>query len=215
LRPTSQEEIVVEERGGPELPDLVRGPPADPYFRQRQEGFPIPRSRPRSIEHGKEISIHEVMSDGGRMIDEHEVVEEVYDRSRELERSIRETTPKIGGDDWAIITAASKADRDAMLDDIPLGTKEPDLKDRKTKFTVSEERHSESDPDFARGKVGRRYIGMKDQRDGLWTEITKDLVVREAIERSGYEYEETVSSYYVFSYLQFVSGHLCQHLFPN
>jgi len=45
----------------------------------------------------------------------------------------------------------------------------------------------------------------KDQRDERWTEITKDLVVREAIERLGYEYEETRTFYYIFSYLEPVS----------
>ncbi|KAE8349963.1 hypothetical protein BDV28DRAFT_50372 [Aspergillus coremiiformis] len=203
-RRVPHEEILVEESGGPKPPDLVRGRTAEPFLRQRQEDFPIPQSRPRSIEHRKGLPIHEAVLDGGCMLDEHEIEEEeVYGGSRELERPIREITPKMTGEDWAIITAAPKADRDAVLDDIPQGIKEPILKDKKPKFTVSEERHSESDPDFARGKVGRRYIGMKDQRDGLWTEITKDLVVKEAIERSGYEYEETVSSYYVFSYLQF------------
>ncbi|KAJ1707646.1 conserved glutamic acid rich protein [Aspergillus flavus] len=200
LRPASHEEILVEERGGPELPNIVRGPPPEPFLRQRDEAYPTPQSRPRSIEREKEISIHEVMPGG---FDEHEVLEEVYGRPRELERSTRESTPKMTGDDWAIISAAPKTEREALLDEISHGPREPALKDKKPKFTVSEERHSESDPDFARGKVGRRYIGMKDQRNGLWTEITKDLVVREAIERSGYEYEETVSSYYVFSYLQF------------
>ncbi|KAE8377208.1 hypothetical protein BDV26DRAFT_264126 [Aspergillus bertholletiae] len=204
LRPASHEEILVEERGMPEPPNLVRGPPLEPFRRQRQEEYPIPQSRPRSIEREKDISIHEVMPGGGYMMfDDHEVVEEAYGRPRELERSIRETTPKVTGDDWAIISAAPKAERETLLDEISHGSREPSLKDKKPKFTVSEERHSESDPDFARGKVGRRYIGMKDQRNGLWTEITKDLVVKEAIERSGYEYEETVSSYYVFSYLQF------------
>ena len=205
LRPASHGEIVVEERGGPELPSIVRGPPPEPFIRQRQEEYPIPQSRPRSIEREKEISIHEAIPGGGQVFDEHEVLEEVYGRPRELERSLRETTPKLAGDDWAIISAAPKTEREALLDEISHGPREPALKDKKPKFTVSEERHSESDPDFARGKVGRRYIGMKDQRNGLWTEITKDLVVKEAIERSGFEYEETVSSYYVFSYLQFVS----------
>ncbi|KAE8364571.1 hypothetical protein BDV27DRAFT_112543 [Aspergillus caelatus] len=200
LRPASHGEIVVEERGGSELPNIARGPPPEPFLRQRQEEYPIPQSRPKSIEREKEISIHEVMPG---MFDEHEVLEEVYGGPRELERSLRETTPKMAGDDWAIISAAPKTEREALLDEISHGPREPAVKDKKPKFTVSEERHSESDPDFARGKVGRRYIGMKDQRNGLWTEITKDLVVKEAIERSGFEYEETVSSYYVFSYLQF------------
>ncbi|RCI08667.1 hypothetical protein L249_4664 [Ophiocordyceps polyrhachis-furcata BCC 54312] len=37
----------------------------------------------------------------------------------------------------------------------------------------------------------------------LWTEITKDLVVREAIEQLGYEYEETKVHFYIPDYLQY------------
>ncbi|PFH59279.1 hypothetical protein XA68_12595 [Ophiocordyceps unilateralis] len=37
----------------------------------------------------------------------------------------------------------------------------------------------------------------------LWTEITKDLVVREAIEQLGYEYEETNWFYYIMDYLRY------------
>ncbi|KAI1738133.1 hypothetical protein F4680DRAFT_191423 [Xylaria scruposa] len=41
------------------------------------------------------------------------------------------------------------------------------------------------------------------KRDGMWTEITKDLVNREAIERLGYEYEETEWFFYVMQYLRY------------
>lgn len=40
----------------------------------------------------------------------------------------------------------------------------------------------------------------------MWTEITKDLVVREAIEKCGYEYEETEWFFYVMQYLRYVSS---------
>lgn len=39
----------------------------------------------------------------------------------------------------------------------------------------------------------------------MWTEITKDLVVREAIEQMGYEYEETKWFFYIMDYLRYVS----------
>jgi hypothetical protein len=42
-------------------------------------------------------------------------------------------------------------------------------------------------------------------RDKMWTEVTKDLVIKEAIEEKGYEYEETDGFYYVMEYLQYVS----------
>ena len=39
----------------------------------------------------------------------------------------------------------------------------------------------------------------------MWTEITKDLVTREAIEEMGYEYEETKWFFYIMDYLRYVS----------
>jgi hypothetical protein len=43
------------------------------------------------------------------------------------------------------------------------------------------------------------------RRQEMWTEITKDLVVREAIEEVGYEFEETEFFFYIMTYLQYVS----------
>jgi len=37
----------------------------------------------------------------------------------------------------------------------------------------------------------------------MWTEITKDLCVREAIEACGYPYEETADYFYVMEYLRY------------
>lgn len=37
----------------------------------------------------------------------------------------------------------------------------------------------------------------------MWTEITKDLVVREAIEELGYDYEETNQFFYIMDYLRY------------
>lgn len=74
--------------------------------------------------------------------------------------------------------------------------------DRESKLVVKDVRESDNIPERQLGRIGRRYVGLKDRRDGLWTEITKDLIVREALERSGYEYEETESFYYIFSYLE-------------
>jgi hypothetical protein len=56
-------------------------------------------------------------------------------------------------------------------------------------------------------EIGRKVAAQvsKPHHDERWTEITKDLVVREAIERLGYEFEETRTFYYIFSYLEPVS----------
>ncbi|RMD43436.1 hypothetical protein DV735_g1687, partial [Chaetothyriales sp. CBS 134920] len=53
------------------------------------------------------------------------------------------------------------------------------------------------------GGLGVSWGKPRDPRDGLWTEITKDLVVKEAIKEMGYEYEETDDFYYVFKYLSY------------
>ncbi|KMU74830.1 hypothetical protein CISG_00760 [Coccidioides immitis RMSCC 3703] len=58
-------------------------------------------------------------------------------------------------------------------------------------------------PHFERPNVGKRYMGVKNKKDRLWTEITKDLVAKKAIEKAGYDYEETEDFYYVFSYLRY------------
>jgi hypothetical protein len=57
----------------------------------------------------------------------------------------------------------------------------------------------------AGGEIGGRYGRTPDPRDRLWTEITKDLVVKEAIQEMGYEFEETDDFYYIMVYLDYVS----------
>lgn len=56
-----------------------------------------------------------------------------------------------------------------------------------------------------RKRVSRPMPEPRNKFGGLWTEITKDLVVREAIEEMGYDYEETEFFFYVFRYLKYVS----------
>ena len=60
-------------------------------------------------------------------------------------------------------------------------------------------------PPGAGGQIGGRYGRERDPKEGLWTEITKDLVSKEAIKEMGYEYEETDDFYYIMTYLGYVS----------
>ncbi len=53
-------------------------------------------------------------------------------------------------------------------------------------------------------KLGRRYVGEKDKKERMWTEITKDLVTEDAIKHLGYDFEETEFFYYIMSYLKYV-----------
>lgn len=52
------------------------------------------------------------------------------------------------------------------------------------------------------GRIAQQIKEPKETRNDRWTEIAKRLVVREAIEDMGFEYEETRTSYYIFSYLK-------------
>lgn len=161
----------------------------------------MPVSRPRSLEREKDVVIRERGPPRGDLVQEREIIEETFDEGMP-ERTPREIVTKDTAEDWAIVNASAKTK------DVPRETQGntlPQLRDRRSKFIMSDEKISDGDTDFDRGKIGRRYVGVKDRRDRLWTEITKDLVVKEAIERMGFEYEESVSSYYVFSYLQYVS----------
>lgn len=49
--------------------------------------------------------------------------------------------------------------------------------------------------------------GPKSRIGDLWTEITKDLVVAEAIQQLGYDFEETEYFFYVLQYLRYVCLH--------
>jgi hypothetical protein len=65
--------------------------------------------------------------------------------------------------------------------------------DRRVSITINEDR-----------RVGAP-APPKPRPADMWTEITKDLVLREAVEEMGYEYEETEYFFYVMEYLRYVS----------
>lgn len=56
-----------------------------------------------------------------------------------------------------------------------------------------------------RTTIEERPLERSKPRDGMWTELTKDLVIKEAIEETGYDFEETDEFYYVMEYLRYVS----------
>ena len=57
--------------------------------------------------------------------------------------------------------------------------------------------HPEAGNDGPRGTQTR-------QSSDMWTELTKDLVTRKALDAFGYEYEETEFFFYVTDYLRYV-----------
>ena len=58
------------------------------------------------------------------------------------------------------------------------------------------------------GGEKRRESGRKVKND-MWTEVTKDLVIKEAIEEMGYEYEDNDHFFYVMEYLRYVGLSFC------
>ena len=71
---------------------------------------------------------------------------------------------------------------------------------RRSRFIPDQERERAPEPQMD----NRKFIGTRPKTDKMWTEITKDLVVKDALEGSGYEYEETEYFFYVMEYLRYV-----------
>ncbi|KAK6860007.1 hypothetical protein PG995_003643 [Apiospora arundinis] len=67
----------------------------------------------------------------------------------------------------------------------------------------SRERDYVEDVHDTRISIRDRERRPRKKEQEMWTEITKDLVVREAIEKCGYEYEETEWFFYVMQYLRY------------
>lgn len=84
---------------------------------------------------------------------------------------------------------------DVTVVDVPPGTKRVYVNVDKNTSGHHRERDS---IDWRREHGVRRSRGLGNE---LWTEITKDLVTREAIEDCGYPFEETEYFYYIFEYL--------------
>lgn len=197
-----REETISEERfkNGPPMPmpiPMHRVPPE--HLGPRKGEYPVVDHRLLEATNAMPSDASEDESDSG---EENEMIKSFYQHhDPEPSRPISPRKDAIDG--WAIVNAGPK----------PMHTlREPDpfpeprfARDSRQKVALEDKNAAGTEVDGGRGKIGRRYVGLKDKKDNLWTEITKDLVVKEAIERIGYEYEETASSYYIFSYLQYVS----------
>lgn len=87
-----------------------------------------------------------------------------------------------GTSDWTII-------------DVPPGTRRITID---TAQPQQPQQSQEEDVSWSRYNGVRRSHGVSSE---VWTEITKDLVTRQAIEDLGYQFEETDHFYYIFDYL--------------
>ncbi|KAF3350146.1 hypothetical protein BJF96_g7858 [Verticillium dahliae] len=65
------------------------------------------------------------------------------------------------------------------------------------------ERELEIEIDRSRDRRGSSRAPPKPKQDQMWTEITRDLVCREALIECGYDFEETEDFFYVMQYLKY------------
>lgn len=179
--------------------------------RRQSRRSPSPLPRRRSITHPPRTSYS--------TRDELEIAEEAeYYNQRALDQGFIGEAYNGATKDWAIV-------------DVPPGTKRVHMEGiggatqditwqryngvRRSKFIAEEDSYNSPVADIGRHEPtpapvedtrdrGRRFVAQKHKSDTMWTEITKDLVIKEAIEGMGYDYEETEYFYYVMSYLRYV-----------
>jgi hypothetical protein len=79
---------------------------------------------------------------------------------------------------------------------------------RRSKFRTGENVYDSGfgTPDREADRLALAPPATRSRPSEMWTEITKDLVVREAIEIMNYEYEETEFFFYVMDYLRYVGA---------
>ncbi|KAL7620946.1 hypothetical protein AAE478_008257 [Parahypoxylon ruwenzoriense] len=92
----------------------------------------------------------------------------------------------------------------------PVRGREPSRERERLSVQIYDKREKSRDRDVEVEEIQDRRISIRNddripprKRSEMWTEITKDLVLREAIERLGYEYEETDWFFYIMQYLRY------------
>lgn len=73
---------------------------------------------------------------------------------------------------------------------------------RRSKFYTADEEYT---TDFGPGSIPERKEEKRKATKDMWTEVTKDLVIKEAIDEMGYQYEDSEHFFYVMEYLKYVS----------
>ncbi|KAJ5672915.1 hypothetical protein N7507_002042 [Penicillium longicatenatum] len=161
-----------------------------------KRGERLSRPGPRSLSLEDEPLVAESARSRSRRGISRDIVEEEIKISEKMQAaSLTGDIPRTSIDEWSVVHAPSKEETPemtgALLDIVEVAPKGASLVDSESEEEVEVEQHD---------RVGPKV--HKERRDERWTEITKDLVVREAIEQLGYEFEETRMFYYIFSYLE-------------
>ncbi|KAF7528803.1 hypothetical protein PCG10_009516 [Penicillium crustosum] len=172
----SEESLTPEDSISP-----TSGPTVDFKDPWERETISATRRRPKSLEDESESDYSSGISDAPSM--------------REVERDIMIESTRVvnkgprGADEWSVVHAPSPDEAIEMTGALDVVEVKP--------------RHSPVDETEV-GRVAQQVTDSEETRNDRWTEIAKRLVVREAIEQMGFEYEETRTCYYIFSYLKSV-----------
>ncbi|CAI7610285.1 unnamed protein product [Penicillium viridicatum] len=181
----SEENIVLKHRDSEEslTPEdsisPTSGPAVDFNDPWEREKISATRRRPKSLEDESESDYSLGISDAPSM--------------REVEKDIIIESTRVvnkgprGTDDWSVVHTPSPDEAIEMTGALDVVEVKP--------------RHSSVD-EAEVGRVAQQVTDPEEARNDRWTEIAKRLVVREAIEQMGFEYEETRTCYYIFSYLK-------------
>ena len=159
------------------------------------------QSRARETESLTAESIHS----RSRRRQRREIVEdEIEDgETRTKPLSVVDDYKKERTDEWSVVHVPAKEEPLRMpgsLDFVEMFPKAGPVKDS-VKEAVEESDIREVEIE----QRSRRATPENRQKRQRWTEISKELVVRDAIERCGYEFEEVTQFYYIFSHLEPVS----------
>jgi hypothetical protein len=129
-----------------------------------------------------------------------------YYNRRALERGYPGEAYNGATRDWALVDVPPGTER-VRLDGAGGGAQEISWQRyngvRRSKFMTG---GREFDTGFGEASpVDDRRVGpVKSRQTDMWTEVTKDLVLEEAIKHMGYDYEETEGFFYVMQYLRYV-----------
>ncbi|KAJ5947692.1 hypothetical protein N7466_000707 [Penicillium verhagenii] len=188
----SEEDISITRRDGKESISPTTVPSSDFHDPWRS------RRGPRSLGREDEPLVTERIHSRSRRT----IPRDLDEIDKKIEKmkasSLADDVPQKSIDEWSIVHAPSKEEAIEMsgaLDIIEVAPKGAPKVESEAEVEVEEEVEVQNNG-RARPKV------RKERRDERWTEITKDLVVRDAIEDMGYEFEETKEYYYIFSFLE-------------
>ncbi|KAJ5451459.1 hypothetical protein N7491_000641 [Penicillium cf. griseofulvum] len=135
------------------------------------------RRRPKPLEDESELAYSRREVPSMRDMEEDIMIES----TRTVDKAPRST------DDWSVVHAPSHEEAIEMTGALGVVEVQP--------------RQAPVD-EIEVGRVAQHVTEPEETLNDRWTEITKKLIVREAIERMGFEYEETRTSYYIFSFLK-------------